>query len=145
MATAADLAADSDLAAANGGPTLGDVDPDSHTIYYRNWSQAMRGLYYYNWVETHSGRYYWDKTFVWVDAYYLGFSGYHDCDQGSGFGYTIKVTNCPERPNNGPRTGGLIEQWDYFQVHVIASGIPIYRSYDMHANVYPSGNIYFHF
>lgn len=44
-----------------------------------------------------------------------------------------------------PQSAGALQQYDYFQVHVIARGIPIYSSYNMHANMYPSGNTYFHF
>ena len=42
------------------------------------------------------------------------------------------------------RSTGASKQWDYFQAHLIYKGVPIYGSYDMHVNFYPSGNGYFH-
>lgn len=142
LATAADLDLNGDLAPEGDGPSLAEAAATS-TIYSRTWSQTMRGLYYYNWAEKHSGKYYYNGTYVWSTTQYLGYTGYHQCDQGYGFGYSITVTNCPTYGTQ-PQSAGAIQQYDYFQVHVIANGIPIYASYNMHANMYPSGSIYFH-
>jgi hypothetical protein len=72
-----------------------------------------------------------------------GYKGWHACDQGSGFGYSIKVTSCIKRPR--PDLGAnVIAEYDYFQVHVVAKGVPIYDSKSSWANLHPSGAAYFH-
>jgi hypothetical protein len=113
----------------------------SGNLYSRTFSESMRGAYYYNWVERHSGKVYWDGSHVWVTSSYRGAAGYHNCDQGSGIGYSIVVTNCADY--NGVSTN-YDQEWDYFQVHVVFKAVPIYRSYNMHVNAHVDGTLVFY-
>lgn len=38
-----------------------------------------------------------------------------------------------------------MEDGDRFTVHVIAQGIPLFATHDMHTRMYLSSNIFFHF
>jgi hypothetical protein len=110
------------------------------TIWTRTWWQEKRGLYYINWWEKHTGRIYWHSGHVWSTAGAHGYTGRHNCDQGGGIGYDIRVTSCfTERLS----TNSIVE-WDYWKVYVFFEGFPISASHSMHANAYGSGNIYFH-
>ena len=118
----------------------------STTIYTRTWSQTARGLYYVNWTEKHTGRVYYDNAgHVWSTTSRSGYKGSHTCGQGSGIGYSVSVTKCSteQRPDLSGASGHPISEWDYYQVHVVAKGIPIYASHNQHVNIYPSGNIFF--
>lgn len=139
-----------DSATLTEGATLTSSDGTSlqaaaaaHTIWTRTWSQTQRGLYYVNWWEKHSGRIYFDKAgHVWSTTTTYGYKGNHICGQGGGVGYSVKVTNCfVEKRSDLSRPA--ISQWDYYQVHVVAKGIPIYASHHMHSNAYDSGSITF--
>jgi hypothetical protein len=113
----------------------------SHPIWTRTFSQTLRGLYYFNWVEKHTGRIYFDKVgHVWATTSMYGYKGSHTCGQGSGIGYSVKVTSCTVE-NRYDLNGPAISLWDYFQVHVVASGIPLYTSKHMHVNAYDGGTI----
>jgi hypothetical protein len=140
VATGKELAAARSLVSAQ-GVRLGDVVANGGTIWTRTWWEAQHGLYYFNWKEQHSGRIYWDGQYVWVDTSYRGYEGYHTCDQGYGIGYSIVVTSCVVYNH---RSTDHAAMWDYYQVHVIFKGIPIYASHNMHVNAYPSGSLYFH-
>lgn len=140
-ATAAQLAADS-KAVSPDGTTLAQAAA-ARTIYTRTFEQSQRGLYYINWVEKHIGRVYFDKAgHVWSTTETYGYKGYHLCDQGSGIGYSIKVTSCSVEKRYD-LDGPAISLWDRYQVHVVAKGIPIYQSHEMHANAYDGGTITF--
>lgn len=77
---------------------------------------------------------------VWSTSGQSGVTGYHKCDQGYGIGYSIEVTDCStERRYDLDKRP--ISEWDRFKVHVVAKGVPFYRSFNMHVNAYPSGNI----
>ncbi|VXB17982.1 hypothetical protein [Aeromicrobium sp. 9AM] len=140
-ATSTQLATDA-KATSTDGTTLAAAAA-ARTIYTRTFEQSQRGLYYINWVEKHIGRVYFDKAgHVWSTTTTYGYKGYHTCDLGSGIGYSIKVTSCSVEKRydlNGP----AISLWDRYQVHVVASGIPIYQSHNMHANAYDGGTITF--
>ena len=43
------------------------------------------------------------------------------------------------------RGGYFRQNWDRFHVYVVAQGIPAYRSYDMHVNVFATGAVRFHY
>ena len=115
----------------------------ARTIYTRTFEQQKHGLYWVNWVEKHIGRVFFDKAgHVWSTTSTYGYKGYHTCDLGYGIGYSVKVTSCSVEQRydlNGP----AISLWDYFQVHVVAQGIPLYVSHNMHANAYDGGTITF--
>ena len=69
-----------------------------------------------------------------------GYTGRHNCDQGGGIGYDIKVTSCfTER-----LATNHINEWDLWKVYVFFEGFPISASHDMHASAWGSGNIYFY-
>lgn len=107
------------------------------TVYYRTWHQEVHGLYYINWMEKHTGRYYYNGSQVWSTTKTLGYRGTHVCDQGYGVLYDIKVTNC----STDVLSSAEIQEWDYFQVHVVWKGIPLYVSHNMHATMTRSGGI----
>lgn len=140
-ATTQQLAASKDLKSADG--TSLQTAAAARTIWTRTWSQTQRGLYYVNWWEKHSGRIYFDKAgHVWSTTSTYGYKGSHICGQGGGIGYSVKVTHCyVEKRYDLSRPA--ISQWDYYQVHVVAKGIPIYASHHMHSNAYDSGTITF--
>ena len=107
-------------------------------VYYRTWSQDMRGLYYINWYEKHQGLYYFDYTYAWVTPRYGWDShGYHQCDLGYGVGYDVKVVDCGQRGN----MSGNVVVPDTFRVHVIWRGLPIYKTYTMTRNLGANGVI----
>ncbi|MHB1244667.1 MAG: hypothetical protein ACYC1P_14900 [Gaiellaceae bacterium] len=139
-ASAEQLAADADLVGAD-GIRLGDYTPaGTGTIWTRTWWQEARGLYYINWWEKHTGRIYWNSGHVWSTVGAHGYTGRHNCDQGGGIGYDIKVTACfTERLSENN-----INEWDYWKVYVFFQGFPISASYTMRASAWGSGNIYFY-
>lgn len=141
-ASSRDLSRLGRLKAIGSGETLRTAVASS-SVYCRTWRQWQRGLYYLNWEEVHTGRFCYNGRDVWVDGQH---GGYHRCDQGFGILYDVQVKNCAENKifvNTGPGYG--VQNWDYFRVHVVWRGIPLYQSHHMHANVYPSGNVYFKF
>jgi hypothetical protein len=138
IATATQLVADGDLLSAD-GVRLSQVAATT-TIYTRTWWQETRGLYYINWWEKHSGRIYYHTGHVWSTTTNHGYTGNHNCDQGGGIGYDVKVTSCFTET----RSADLISEWDYWKVYVFFQGFPISASHNMHANAYGSGNIYFY-
>ncbi|GAA5226998.1 hypothetical protein [Paeniglutamicibacter antarcticus] len=107
------------------------------TIYYKTWSQVKRGLYYVNWKEQHSGRFYYNGSRVWSTTSTLGYKGKHICDQGYGVLYDVKVTNCMTDVISSAK----IQEWDYFRVHVVWKGIPLYVSHNMHATMTKTGGL----
>ncbi len=107
------------------------------TIYYKTWSQVKRGLYYVNWKEQHSGRFYYNGSRVWSTTSTLGYKGKHICDQGYGVLYDVKVTNCMTDVISSAK----IQEWDYFRVHVVWKGIPLYVSHNMHTTMTKSGGV----
>lgn len=133
--TAAELAAAGDLVS-NDGVRLADAATRA-TISTRTWYQQVRGLYYFNWAERHSGRIYWDGSRVWSTTSTSGFTGSHTCDQGFGIAYSIKVTKCSSEKIGA----GTLNEWDYFQVHVVAQGVPLFRSYNMHVRATARGAV----
>jgi hypothetical protein len=138
-ATKTQLVADGDLVSAD-GTRLADVAASGSTIYTRTWWEEKRGLYYINWWEKHTGRIYWHSGHVWSTVGAHGYTGNHQCDQGGGLGYDIRVTNCfTER-----RDVTFISEWDYWKVYVLYKGFPLSASHNMHANGHSSGNIYFY-
>jgi hypothetical protein len=66
---------------------------------------------------------------------------YHYCDRGWGVGYSVAVSNRRIRKvyDSAFRGGYFRQNWDRFHVDVVAQGIPAYRSYDMHVNVFATG------
>ena len=114
------------------------------TFYYKTWRTGVQSTFWgVFFKEIHSGGFYYGNGKVWSATAQYGYKGWHACDQGSGFGYSIKVTSCIERPR--PDLGAnVIAEYDYFQVHVVAKGVPIYDSKSSWANLYPSGAAYFH-
>lgn len=138
-ATAEQLEAHGDLIAAD-GTRLSDIGAQA-TIYTRTWDQEYHGFYYYNWIERHKGRTYFDYNgHVWSTSERSGYTGYHTCGLGSGFGYSIVVTDCFTE-NRSDLSKPAISEWDYFQVHVVASGVPIYASHNQHCNHYHDGDV----
>lgn len=141
-ASAEQLAADADLVSAE-GIRLGDYVIESTptgTIWTKTWWQEARGLYYINWWEKHTGRIYWHSGHVWSTSGAHGYTGRHNCDQGGGIGYDIRVTACfTERTSENH-----INEWDYWKVYVFFQGFPISASHNMRASAYGSGNIYFY-
>lgn len=99
----------------------------------------MRGLYYYNWVEKHSGKVFYDMIRAWSTTSRNGYLGNHICDRGSGIGYSVSVSQCSTETVN---LNSFVKEWDFFKVHVVAKGIPIYRSYDMHTIFYGNGTVF---
>jgi hypothetical protein len=93
----------------------------------RTWSQNKRGAFHVNWSETHSGRVYWDGTRVWSTTSTNGYKGSHTCGQSSGIGFSIKVTKCATEKIGA----ATLREWDYFQAHVLVTGVPIYASHNM--------------
>jgi hypothetical protein len=109
------------------------------TVWTRTWWQEKRGLYYVNWLEKHTGRIYYDGSQVWSTSSYRGYKGTHVCDQGYGILYDIKVNSCSTE-----RIGtATLKEWDYFRVHVVWKGIPLYASHNMHMTANRSGTITF--
>jgi hypothetical protein len=141
IATAEQLAADGDLVSADGVKLSASVETTpTGTIWTRTWWQETRGLYYINWWEKHTGRIYYHTGHVWSTAGAHGFTGRHNCDQGGGIGYDVKVTDCfTERLS----TNQIVE-WDYWKVYVFFEGFPISASHNMHATAFGSGNIYYY-
>lgn len=136
--TAAEVdAADLDLVAAD-GTTLSSALA-AGTIYTRTWWQEKRGLYYVNWLEKHTGRIYWDGARVWSTTLYRGYKGTHVCDQGFGILYDIRVTSCSTENLGYTR----LREWDYFRVHVVWQGIPLYASHNMYAQANYNGSMSF--
>jgi hypothetical protein len=128
------------LRAAGSGVTLREAAATT-PVYCRTWSQWERGLYYVNWMEKHTGRFCYNGRDVWVDGDH---GGYHRCDQGYGILYDIQVKDCATNKIFVDTAAGYgYQNWDYYRVHVVWKGIPLYQSHDMHTNVYPSGNLYF--
>jgi len=141
-ATIAQISGNSALVSTSGSLTLAEAAA-TRRIYTRTWTQQMRGLYYVNWTEKHSGRIYFDKAgHVWSTTKKYGYKGNHICGQGSGILYSVVVKHCTVE-NRYDLSRPAISQWDYFQVHVIWKGIPIYKSHKMHTNAYDSGKITF--
>jgi hypothetical protein len=143
VATPQQLLADGNLVSSSGRKLSEFASPmttPTGTIWTRTWWQEARGLYYFNWWEKHTGRIYWHTGHVWSTVGAHGFTGRHNCDQGGGIGYDIKVTSCfTERLS----TNQIVE-WDYWKVYVFFEGFPISASHNMHATAYGSGNIYFY-
>ena len=141
IATDEQLVADGDLVSADGVKLSAYIETTpTGTIWTRTWWQEARGLYYFNWWEKHTGRIYWHTGHVWSTVGAHGFTGRHNCDQGGGIGYDIKVTDCfTERLSTNH-----INEWDYWKVYVFFEGFPISESHNMHASAYGSGNIYFY-
>jgi hypothetical protein len=106
-------------------------------IYSKKWSQTKRGLYYVNWVEKHSGRFYYNGSRVWSTSKTYGLKGTHVCNQGYAIGYSVVVTNC----STDALSSAKLQEWDYFQVHVIVKGFPIYFSHNIHATMTKSGSM----
>ncbi|CAN5602815.1 hypothetical protein BH10ACT10_BH10ACT10_29240 [soil metagenome] len=143
VASAALLSKDTNMTAAD-GTTLASASALGYTIWTRTWSQTQHGLYYVNWWEKHIGRIFFDKHgHVWSTTSTYGYKGYHNCGLGGGIGYSVVVKNC-KTERRYDLSGLPISEWDYYQVHVIYKGIPIYASHNMHVNAYPSGAIYGH-
>lgn len=142
LATRAMVQRFGELRAADG--TRLAVAARSCPIYYRDWSQTQRGLYYVNWWEKHKGRYFFNQCGrVWSTTYTLGYKGYHRCDLGGSFGYSISIKSCfTERRYD--LANNPISEWDFYKVHVAWNGFPMSVSQDMHVNAYPSGALYFH-
>ena len=116
----------------------------SSVVYYRSFRHKVSSWFNaFLWSETHSGGYYYNGSKVWLASSYLGFKGWHQCNYGSGLGFSITVTWCGERlrPDLG---ANVIAEYDNFQVHVVARGIPIFDSKSMWVNLYPSGALYAH-
>jgi hypothetical protein len=117
--------------------------------YCRTWSQSMGGV---AWREKHVGKmcysYYSRQVWVWgaPDCPRCP-TGYHYCDRGWGVGYSVAVSNCRIRKiyDSAFRGGYFRQNWDRFHVYVVAQGIPAYRSYDMHVNVFATGAVRFHY
>ena len=107
------------------------------TIWTNTWSQEKRGLYYVNWVEKHTGRFYYNGTKVWSTTSYAGYKGNHVCDQGFGILYDVVVKSCTTQV----LSSATLEEWDYFRVHVIVKGIPLYTSHNMKATLRSSGGV----
>lgn len=115
--------------------------------YCQSWSQAMGGL---SWREKHIGKmcydYFHKQVWVWTAP---GCSncptGNHYCNRGWAIGYSIDVTTCNVvKVYDANFRGGYFRQnWDRFQVHVVAKGIPAYRSYNMHVNIFSTGTVTF--
>lgn len=121
------------------GQTLGSALAAGSTVWTRTWWQEKRGLYYVNWLEKHTGRIYYDGSQVWSTSSYRGYQGTHVCDQGFGILYDIKVNSCSTE-----RIGtATLKEWDYFRVHVVWKGIPLYSSHNMHMTANRSGTITF--
>lgn len=143
VASSALLAKDANMTAAD-GTTLAGATALGYTIYTRTWSETQHGLYYVNWWEKHIGRIFFDKHgHVWSTTSAYGYRGYHKCGLGGGIGYSVVVKGCSTE-RRYDLSGNPISEWDYYQVHVIYKGIPIYASHNMHVNAYPSGALYFH-
>ena len=114
------------------------------TFYYRTFSHTVSSWYGgWAWSEGHSGGYYYNGSKVWLAVANYGYKGWHQCNYGSGFGYSIKVTFCGERQRPDLGTN-VIAEYDNFEVHAVAKGIPIYDSKSMWVNLYPSGVGYYH-
>jgi hypothetical protein len=123
------------------GPTLSEAAKASSACcsppptYCKGWKQTFRGIYYVNWKEIHVGDFCYNGRDVWVTR--------HKCDRGYGIGYDIVPKECSKNKiyvNTKPGYG--YQNWDVFRVHVAWKGIPIWKTYTMHVNVYPSGNFY---
>lgn len=108
----------------------------SGSIYTKGWSAEMIGLFYINWKEKHSGTVYWDGSRVWSTKTNRGYKGKHTCDLGRGIGYSVNVTKCSTEAVGTT----LLKEWDYFKVHVVYKGAPVYKAWDMHAVFDRNGN-----
>lgn len=139
--TAADIKAAGNMKAASGATLSSALT----TASCRTWEQSEGSVV---WSEKHVGKYCYADGDVWVWSFPgRAATGYHYCDLGSGIGYDISVQRCDiQKVIDSAFYGGYFRQnWDYFQVHVIYKGIPIYYSHDMHANVFPNGGATFHY
>ena len=141
VATTAQLTTGGALVAADGA-SLAEAAAAT-TIYTKTWWQEERGLYYVNWWERHIGRIYFDYAgHVWSTTARASYIGYHLCNQGGGVGYSVTVTDCAtEQRYDLARPA--ISEWDRYQVHIVAKGIPIYSSHSMHVNAYDNGSVTF--
>lgn len=113
----------------------------------RSWHQTSWGGIGGTWIEKHIGKYCYAGRNVWVWRFPgRTAGGYHYCDEGFQVGYTLEIRHCNIlRVNDSHFYGGYFRQnWDRFKIHVLAGAIPIAFSHDMHANVFPSGNLTFH-
>lgn len=119
------------------GTTLQDAIGTQATVWTRTWEQSMRGLYYVNWMEKHTGRIYWDGSRVWSTNKTAGYTGTHVCDQGFGILYDIDVKTCSTE-NIG---AAQLREWDYFRVHVVWKGVPLYASHNMHMTANNKGTV----
>lgn len=106
-----------------------------------------------DWSEKTSGRFCWGNKQVWVWSYPgtdpgVTPSGYHYCHQGwAVLGYHIHTDHCNiVRVNDGNFYGGYFRQnWDRYTVTFGYGIFSIDYSTTMHANVFPSGALTFHF
>lgn len=57
--------------------------------------------------------------------------------RGSECAYSIKVTKCSSEKIGA----STLNEWDYFQVHVVAQGVPLFRSYIMHVRATARGAV----
>jgi hypothetical protein len=118
------------------------------TIWTRTWTEEARGLYYFNWHEKHSGRFYFDgEDRVWVTgsaSFSDRYQGYHHCNLGSAFGYSLDTVECSENRIHITSSYWGIQNWDIYKVSAAFKGSPFSDTKDMHVNVYPSGNMYFY-
>lgn len=133
--TGRDLAAHGTDQARGGGPQLATA---AYPLQCGTWWQSIKsgaGV----WEEKHTGKYCWNGTDVWIWAK----GGYHYCDQGYGIGYDIKVTACSEEKVAYSNTY-FRQNWDYFKVYFMYQGFPVNAAYNMHANVWPNGNVTYH-
>jgi hypothetical protein len=145
-ATAALIAAYGDLRSQDGVTLAAAATSFSCPIYSKYWWMATRALL---WEEKQDGRVFYDKGcgHVWsvqsTNPLYPRYPGWHHCDINWGIFYTVNSINCwTERRYD--LSGRPISEYDTFRVYAVYKGVPFYRTHQMHANIYPSGNLYFH-
>jgi hypothetical protein len=124
------------------GMTLEEAAKIPAPVYCKVWTEWMRGLYYVNWKEVHKGKFCYNGSDVWISK---SMGGWHKCDLGYGFGYDIVVKDCSENLLYVDTVPGYgYQNWDRFRAHVAWKGIPLWATHEMHANVYPSGNVHYY-
>lgn len=106
-------------------------------LWCRDWKAALHGLYYVNWKEEVQGSYCYNTAALTI--YRLDYR----CGYGYGIGYSVEQKDCYDkrRSCDDCTAGWMMSVYDQFKVSAIARGIPLFKTYQFHVNLHPTGTI----